>query len=70
MSPDDPVPDSERTAQDNREPAAEVGAHSDAVPFEEIAERVGVDARTAKRYVARALAHCQRVISTAERGRT
>lgn len=31
MSPDDPVPDPERTAQDNREPAAEVGAHSDAV---------------------------------------
>jgi RNA polymerase sigma-70 factor (ECF subfamily) len=38
--------------------------------YEEVALLVGVDARTAKRYVARALAHCQRVINMAERGPT
>jgi RNA polymerase sigma factor (sigma-70 family) len=38
--------------------------------YEEVALLLGVDARTAKRYVARALAHCQRVINMAERGPT
>ena len=36
-------------------------------PYEEVALLVGVDLRTAKRYVARALAHCQRVIDMAEK---
>jgi RNA polymerase sigma factor (sigma-70 family) len=39
-------------------------------PYDEVALLVGVDTRTAKRYVARALAHCQRVINMAERGPT
>ncbi len=38
----------------------------DDLPFEDIAKCVGVDLRTAKRYVARAMAHCQHVINTAE----
>jgi RNA polymerase sigma factor (sigma-70 family) len=36
-------------------------------PFEDVAELVGVEVRTAQRYVARAVAHCQRAINTAEK---
>lgn len=35
-------------------------------PYEEIALRVGVDAQTARRFVARALAHCYHVIKRGE----
>jgi RNA polymerase sigma-70 factor (ECF subfamily) len=40
----------------------------DELPFEQVAARVSVDIRSAKRYVARALAHCQHVINEAEAG--